>query len=270
MTPSPDRWTRLVTRVLAPNPGPMTLDGTNSFLISSPGADGVVVVDPGPEDAAHLERIAGFGRVELILITHHHPDHVEGVDSLVALTGAPVRAWRSDLCREAAPLSADEEIEASGTRIRVVATPGHTTDSVSFHLPEDTAPGGSAAGGTMLTGDTILGRGTTVIAHPDGAIGPYLASLDTLEAFGSIPVLPAHGAMLPDLAATCREYRAHRSQRLDQVRGVLAELGAEASDDPALVEAIVDRVYGEIDPRVRFAAVASTRAQLDHLAGSAP
>ena len=77
MTPSADRWTRLVGRLLAPNPGPMTLDGTNSFVIAAPGHDGVVVVDPGPEDAAHLERLAVFGAVELILITHHHADHVE-------------------------------------------------------------------------------------------------------------------------------------------------------------------------------------------------
>lgn len=269
MTPSADHWTRLVRRLLAPNPGPMTLDGTNSFVIAEPGHDGVVVVDPGPEDAGHLEQLAGFGPVELILITHHHADHVEGVDSLVALTGAPVRAWRADLCRNAQPLAADEEIEAAGTRIRVVATPGHTTDSVSFHLPGDAANDSPAAGGTMLTGDTILGSGTTVIAHPDGAVGAYLASLDALEAFGALPVLPAHGPMLPDLAAVCRAYRTHRQQRLDQVRGVLAALGVDASDDPAIVEAVVDRVYGEIDPRVRFAAVASTRAQLDYLAATA-
>ena len=121
----------------------------------------------------------------------------------------------------------------------------------------------------MLAGYTILGSGTTVIAHPGGAVGAYLASLDALEAFGAIPVLPAHGPMLPDLRAVCRAYRSHREQRLYQVRGVLAALGVEASDDPALLEAVVDRVYGEIDPRVRFAAVASTRAQLDHLAASA-
>ncbi len=266
MTEPVERWTTLVTRVRASNPGPMTLDGTNSLVVRAPGHDGVVIVDPGPEEPEHLERLAGLASVELILVTHHHSDHTEGIGTLVAMTGAPVRAWDPAFCRDAAPLADGEGLDVAGTRIRVVATPGHTQDSISLHLPDDAALDRPASGGTMVTGDTILGRGTTVIVHPDGAVGPYLDSLDILEGFGAIPVLPAHGPMLPDLAAICRHYRGHRQLRLDQVRDVLRSLGAAPADDPALVDAVVDHVYGEIDPAVRFAAVASTRAQLQYLA----
>ncbi|WP_426322149.1 MBL fold metallo-hydrolase [Microbacterium sp. E-13] len=271
MTEPVEQWTTLVTRVRASNPGPMTLDGTNSLVIRAPGHDGVVVVDPGPEEPEHLERLAGYAPVELILVTHHHRDHTEGIGTLVAMTGAPVRAWDPAFSRDAAPLGDGERLDVAGTRIRVVATPGHTRDSISLHLPDDAALGRSPldsprAGGTMVTGDTILGRGTTVIVHPDGAVGPYLDSLDTLEGFGAIPALPAHGPMLPDLAAICRHYRGHRQLRLDQMRDVLRSLGAAPADDPALVDVVVDHVYGEIDPEVRFAAVASTRAQLEYLA----
>jgi glyoxylase-like metal-dependent hydrolase (beta-lactamase superfamily II) len=268
-----DRWTTLVTRVLAPNPGPMTLEGTNSLVIGAPG-QGVVVVDPGPDDAAHLERLAGFGTVELVLLTHHHGDHTEGAEAFRARTGAPVRAIAADLTRGAEPLVDGEQIRAGGTVIRVIATPGHTADSVSFHLPDDTAlettdgeaPAGAAGGGTMITGDTILGRGTTIIADPDGSLGAYLGSLETLNAYGRIPVLPAHGPLLPDLSAVCGEYLAHRQTRLGHVRDALASLGRPPADDPALVTAVVDLVYRGIHPSVRFAAEASTRAQLQFLA----
>jgi glyoxylase-like metal-dependent hydrolase (beta-lactamase superfamily II) len=264
-----DRWTRLVTRVLAPNPGPMTLDGTNSLIVGAPG-HGIVVVDPGPDDAAHLERLARFGDVELILLTHHHGDHTEGAAGLRELTGAPVRAAATDLTRNADPLADGEEIRAAGAVIRVVATPGHTVDSISFHLPDDTALETPVGGGTMITGDTVLGRGTTTIAHPDGSLGAYLHSLEALSAYGPIPMLPAHGPMLWDLSAVCAEYLSRRRSRLSQVRDALASLGRRPSDDPALVSAVVDSVYSRIDPAVRFAAEASTRAQLQFLASERP
>lgn len=271
-TPAPERpteverWSLFASRVLAPNPGPMTLDGTNSYVLRAPGHTGAVVVDPGPDDEAHLGRLAAAGPVELILLTHHHVDHVAGVPRLVELTGAPVRAFAPALCRGAVPLADGERIEAGGVRIDVVATPGHTTDSLSFHLVDD-AVDAQEPTGTMITGDTILGRGTTVIAHPDGSLGAYLGSLDRLAAFGAVPVLPAHGPRLDDLAAVCGRYAAHRAERLDAVRAVLARLGLAPSDDPEVVAAVVDVVYADIDPSVRFAAEASTRAQLEYLAG---
>lgn len=265
-----DRWTRLVTRVLAPNAGPMTLDGTNSLVIGMPGA-AVAVVDPGPLDGEHLDRLAGHGPVELILLTHHHHDHADAAERFAERTGAPVRALDPRLCVRGAPLVDGEEIVlAGGIRLRIVATPGHTADSVSIHLPDDAALEQPASGGTMITGDTILGRGTTIIAHPDGSLGAYLGSLDQLASFGPIPVLPAHGAMLPDLAGVCAMYAAHRRERLDQVRAALRALGREPSGDAGLVSDVVDAVYEGIDPAVRFAAEASTRAQLDYLADSGP
>lgn len=274
-----ERWTHQVTRLLAPNAGPMTLDGTNSFIIRAPGHTGAIVVDPGPDDDEHLDRLQAEGPVELILLTHHHRDHVEGAPRFAEQTGAPVRAFDPSLCHDGPPLAAGERIEAGGVRLDVVATPGHTADSVSFHLPDDTAVedgardapalrGDASAGGTMITGDTILGRGSTIIAHPGGSLGAYLRSLERLAEYGAIPVLPAHGPGLPDLADVCARYAAHRASRLDEVRTALDKLGREPSGDPELVTAVVNLVYSRVDPAVRFAAEASTRAQLEYLAQS--
>ncbi|BAS17492.1 beta-lactamase-like protein 2 [Arthrobacter sp. Hiyo8] len=150
---------------LAPNPGPMSLDGTNSYVIAAPDAAGVVVVDPGPLDESHLAALAAAGPVELVLITHRHKDHTEASEVFHELTGAPVRAADPAYCHGGEPLRGGEVIEAGGVEIRVLATPGHTSDSVCFHLP------GDGPDGSVLTGDTILGRGTTVLDYPDGRLG---------------------------------------------------------------------------------------------------
>lgn len=265
-TAAPERWTRLVHRVLAPNPGPMTLDGTNSYVIREPGHPASVVVDPGPDDAARLDALRAEGTVELILLTHHHRDHTEAAERFAGLTGAPVRAHDPRLCIEGPPLIDGETIEAGGTRIEVVFTPGHTADSVSLHLPDDTSLTEAATTGSMITGDTILGRGTTIIAHPDGSLAAYLHSLERLSGYGEVTALPAHGPILSSLANACRTYAEHRQMRLDQVRAALGTLGMEPSGDPAVVHAVVDAVYSDIDPAVRFAAEASVRAQLEYLA----
>lgn len=244
---------------LAPNPGPMSLDGTNSYVISSAGHAGVAVVDPGPLESTHLQELAAAGRVELVLITHHHPDHTEGSAEFHRLTGAPVRALDPELCFDAPALADGEIIEAGGVRIEVLATPGHTADSVSLHLADD------GERGSVLTGDTILGRGTTVISYPDGRLGDYLASMRRLEALGTpgpTTVLPAHGPVLPDLAAIARAYIAHREERLAQIRGALERLGQDAP-----VGAVTDLVYADVDPTVRRAAEISVAAQLDYLRG---
>lgn len=250
-----------VSVLLAPNPGPMTLDGTNSYRLAAPGS-AAVVVDPGPDDAGHLRALAAAGPVELILITHRHADHTAGAPALAAMTGAPVRAVDPAHCHGAPPLAADEVVRAGGLTITVVATPGHTADSACFWL----APADGDAGGAMLTGDTILGRGTTVLAPPDGSLGDYLRSLELLAGFGIARVLPAHGPELPDLAAVCEEYRGHRLERLAQVRAAVAA-GSLDPADPAAVGVVTDRVYGQIDPSVRAAAEWSVAAQLRHLAG---
>ncbi|MGX1703104.1 MBL fold metallo-hydrolase [Microbacterium sp. NPDC055357] len=261
------RTSALTTRVLAPNAGPMTLDGTNTYVLRAPGATGAVVVDPGPLDDDHLARITAEGPVELILLTHHHIDHVEAAPELARRTGAPVRAWDASLCADAAPLQPGEQLEAAGIRIDVMHTPGHTADSVCLRLPDDATLDGAATA-SVLTGDTILGRGTTIIAPPDGSLGAYLASLETLQRTGADTLaLPAHGPVLPDLAAIARRYLAHRRLRLEEVQAALADLGIPASTDDDTVSAVTDRVYPQIAPDVRFAAEASTFAQLAYLAG---
>lgn len=246
---------------LAPNPGPMTLDGTNSYVLRADPSGPVVVVDPGPEDAGHLAALAGSGTVELILITHQHSDHTEGAETLHRLTGAPVRAANRSYCHDGEVLSGGERITVGDLVIEVIATPGHTADSVCFHLPDD------GPAGAVLTGDSVLGRGTTVIGIPDGTLGDYLASLRTLAALGPCRVLPAHGPDLPDLAAVCTEYLAHRQERLDQVRAALASLNrtADDADGAGLTAAVTDAVYGDVDPAVRFAAEHSVAAQLAYL-----
>ncbi len=255
--PSLRRTSDLTKVRLAPNPGPMTLDGTNSYVIAAALTNSVVVVDPGPLDRQHLAELAGGCRVELVLITHHHPDHTEASEEFHRMTGAPVRALDPAFCVGGDPLVDGEVIEAAGVRITVVATPGHTEDSVSFYLPED-GPRGS-----VLTGDTILGRGTTIIAYPDGRLSPYLESLAVLAALGPATVLPAHGPVLPDLVQVCNHYRDHRLQRLDQIRMAVSTL--VESGEPISVRLVTDAVYTDIDSSVRLAAEKSVQAQLHYL-----
>jgi glyoxylase-like metal-dependent hydrolase (beta-lactamase superfamily II) len=255
-SPILQRSSALTQFILAPNPGPMSLDGTNSYLISAPEAGALVVVDPGPADEGHLRGLADLGRVDLILVTHRHADHTAGSVRLRELTGAPVRAADPRHCHGGEPLRDGETIKAAGVSLQVLATPGHTSDSVCFHLPDD------GARGSVLTGDTILGRGTTVLDYPDGALGDYLQSLDRLEALGGATVLPAHGPVLPSLATITRSYRAHRLERLAQIREALERLGRDAT-----VAAVTDAVYADVDPSVRRAAELSVAAQVDYLRG---
>lgn len=255
------RTSSLTRAILAPNPGPMTLDGTNSYLIGRPGA-GTVVVDPGPADDGHiaaLVALAAEAPIELILITHHHADHTAASERLRRLTGAPVRAVDPAHCHGGEPLVDGEVIEAGGTSIRVIATPGHTADSACFHLPDDGAVGG-AVRGSVITGDTILGRGTTVLIPDDGALANYLRSLETLRDLGPLTVLPAHGPVLADLAAAATSLLAHRRQRLASVRTALETLGADAT-----VQSVADAIYADADPAVRFAVEASVATQLAYL-----
>ncbi|MFJ5977238.1 MBL fold metallo-hydrolase [Pseudarthrobacter oxydans] len=253
------RSSALTQYVLAPNPGPMSLDGTNSYVLRAPGSPGAVVVDPGPLDEAHLRALAAAGPVELVLVTHRHADHTAGAARLHQLTGAPVRAAGTAHCYGGgAPLKDGQVIHAAGLEVRVLATPGHTSDSVCFHLP------GDGPQGSVLSGDTILGRGTTMLDYPDGTLGDYLASLDKLEALGPAAVLPAHGPTLPSLADVARAYRSHRLDRLEQIRNALASLGPEAT-----ARDVADVVYADVDPSVRRAAETSVSAQLHYLRGDA-
>jgi len=243
--------------VLAPNPSPMTLDGTNTWVIAEPGSSAVVVVDPGPQDEGHLRQVldlarAGDRHVAQIVLTHGHADHSAGAARFAELSGAPVGALDPALRLGTEGYGPGDVINAAGCELRVVATPGHTADSLSLLLSAD---------GGLLTGDTVLGRGTTVIAN-DGSLGDYLRTLDELRALtdnaGLRVLLPGHGPLLSDPAGVLDYYIAHRKERLDQVRGAMAA-GAQT---PAEVVAIV---YADVDRALWPAAELSVRAQLDYL-----
>jgi glyoxylase-like metal-dependent hydrolase (beta-lactamase superfamily II) len=243
--------------VLAPNPSPMTLDGTNTWVIAEPGSSAVVVVDPGPQDEGHLRQVldlacAGDRHVAQIVLTHGHADHAAGAARFAELSGAPVGALDPALRLGTEGYGPGDVINAAGCELRVVATPGHTADSLSLLLSAD---------GGLLTGDTVLGRGTTVIAN-DGSLGDYLRTLDELRALadnaGLRVLLPGHGPLLSDPAGVLDYYIAHRKERLDQVRGAMAA-GAQT---PAEVVAIV---YADVDRALWPAAELSVRAQLDYL-----
>jgi glyoxylase-like metal-dependent hydrolase (beta-lactamase superfamily II) len=236
----------------------MTLDGTNTWVLLEPGSTEAVVVDPGPLDEQHLRAVVAAveergARVTRTVLTHGHADHAEGAGRFAELTGAPTQA----VGRGHDDLGDGDVVRAGGLELRVVATPGHTSDSVSFALPADHA---------LLTGDTVLGRGTTVVAHPDGELAAYLDSLTRLAALtggGSVTsILPGHGPVVPDASAMVAFYRRHRAERLEQVRQALAD-GAAQADDP--VQAVVERVYADVPREVWPAAALSVAAQLEYL-----
>ena len=254
--------TARATRVLAPNPSPMTLDGTNTWLLYEPGSEGVVVVDPGPEDPAHLDAVVDLlestgRRVVTVLLTHGHPDHSDGATSLAQRTRAPVRALDPAHRLGSEGLVDGDVVAAAGLEIRVLGTPGHSGDSLCFTVPDDDT------GTAVLTGDTILGRGTTVVAYPDGRLHDYLLSLKRLQALGPVRVLPGHGPELADAAAIAGAYLDHRRDRLAQVEEAVAA-GAQTASD------VVQRVYADVDPVLWPAAELSVRAQLDYLRGRTP
>ncbi|MCK6209544.1 MBL fold metallo-hydrolase [Georgenia sp. EYE_87] len=255
---SPTTWTggplsERATCVLAPNPGVMTLEGTNTWLLREPGGSDVVVVDPGPADDDHVTRVleaatADGGRVGLVLLTHHHRDHSGAVEAIAGRTGAPVRGGGH------APLADGERLDLGDLSVEVLATPGHTADSLSFLLPAD---------GLLLTGDTVLGRGTSVLAWPDGNLTDYLHSLDRLAAAvheGLVSRLaPGHGPAVDDPAAVLAGLQQHRLERLQEIRAAV-EGGADDVDE------VVTAVYGtHLGADRRRAATMSVRAQLDHL-----
>lgn len=281
--------------VLAPNPSPMTLDGTNTWILWAPGSSECAVLDPGPLHEGHLQAVAAqieaLGlRCVRVLLSHRHLDHTEGAQHFADLVGAPIDFPGRDHPESTEPM----DLGVDGLSIQGIPTPGHTSDSYCFHVPALRA---------LLTGDTILGRGTTVVAWPDGAIRPYLASLATLRDLvsgGGVGVLlPGHGAPRNDALQLIDEYAQHRHERLDQVRDVVRELGVQLdaqqanadrsstagsssdqsgidqsdtdpsdTDRDALVERVVETVYAQVPREVWPAARLSVRAQLDYLAES--
>ncbi|RJS47823.1 MBL fold metallo-hydrolase [Nocardioides cavernaquae] len=235
----------------------MTLDGTNTWVLREPDGRRSVVVDPGPDIESHLDAIAAeAGDVAAVLLTHHHLDHSEAARSFAQRVGCGVRALDPAYRLGSEGLGAGDVVAVDGLEVHVIATPGHTADSLSFLVPAD---------GSVLTGDTVLGRGTTVVAHPDGQLGAYLDSLDRLHALASEheirEIWPGHGPVITDALGALDFYIAHRRDRLAQVEKALVDLGADASP-----RAVVERVYADVDPILWGAAELSVRAQLAHLA----
>jgi glyoxylase-like metal-dependent hydrolase (beta-lactamase superfamily II) len=250
----PRQVTPRATWLLAPNPGPMTFDGTNSWVLHEPGHRGAVVVDPGPDDDGHLSALIALatdqgGSVDAILLTHGHPDHFGGVPAMARRTGAPVYA--ADARRGDRKLESGS-FEISGLHIEVIATPGHSSDSLSFHLPDDQA---------MATGDTVLGRSAPAILDPDGRVDQMITSLGQIRLLldtGAPVILPGHGPVVTDpgaqlaLALTAREAR-------------LAQHEAAIRDGCRTTSEIADRLYGPFDERIRRAIEATVRAHLRYL-----
>lgn len=230
-----------IRRITAPNPGPFTLDGTQTYLIGE-----TAVLDPGPEIESHLAQIReAMPRLETILITHRHGDHAPGAIPLKAATGARIIAPRNVLDEVDQRVSGGELLSVDGVTIEVIHTPGHTNEHVCY-LTVD---------GDLFTGDTVLGRGTTTIFPPDGHMGDYLRSLRTLRARNPQRIYPAHGPVRDDAVALIDEYIAHRLQREQQVLDALAAGAKTAAEMRA-------RIYPELDPRLHGAAEIQIEAHL--------
>jgi glyoxylase-like metal-dependent hydrolase (beta-lactamase superfamily II) len=256
--------------VLAPNANLMTLDGTNTWVLREPGARRGVVIDPGPPDASHLAAIEAAAGLEdgfsigAVLLTHHHFDHSESAREFATRWGCGVRALDPEYRLGSEGLGDGDVVEVDGLEVRIVGTPGHTADSLSFWVPAESA---------VLTGDTVLGRGTTVVAHPDGELGAYLDSLDRLHALAEsreiTAIWPGHGPVIEDALVALDYYIGHRAQRLDQVRAALEQLASEPHPEGIATEdlprQVVEIVYTDVDPVLWGAAELSVRAQLAYL-----
>lgn len=253
--PAPGRaLDELTTVVLAPNPGPMTLEGTNTYLVGAPGQGEVVVVDPGPRLARHRQAIEAAAAaldaaIAGVVVTHHHADHAEAA-GWAGAWGVDCHAFDPGLVPgEARALPDDASLRRAGVRLHAVHTPGHAGDHLCLRV-DDT--------GAVLTGDHVLGRGTSVVAWPDGDMRAYLASLRRLGALDPPVLYPGHGPVVTDPAGTIADYLAHRLQREQQVLDALAA-------GHTTVGAIVAHVYRDVDPALHPAAARSVRAHLGKL-----
>ena len=233
----------LVRRIVAPNAGPLTGPGSNTYLV---GVDEIVVVDPGPDDAGHVEAIVGCGgdRIRWIVVTHGHPDHAGAAAALATRTGADVLAFRR--------VADGFELEATEFRLEALHTPGHSADHICWLLEEERM---------LFSGDTVIDGSTVVIAPPDGDMAAYLASLERLSSrrLRLRTIAPGHGDLIDDPAARLAGYLSHR---LDREASVVAALEAGA----ATVGQIVDRIYVGLEPALLPAAAQTVHAHLLKLA----
>ena len=231
-----------VSRVVAPNPGPYTGPGTNTWIVDAGPV--AVVIDPGPDDDAHLaalnRRLAGR-TVGVVLVTHSHPDHLPLAERLAAPHHASVRRH---------PELADGDVVRAGNiNLTALHTPGHSADHLCFLLAED---------GAVFTGDLILGQGSSMVTYPEGDVAAYLRSLDRLAALGPRLLFPGHWDPVTDAMAKIAEYRTHRLEREAQVLD-------EVRRGPGAAGDLTRRVYGELDDKLMYAAEMTMRAHLRKL-----
>jgi glyoxylase-like metal-dependent hydrolase (beta-lactamase superfamily II) len=239
-----------VRRIVAANPGPMTYHGTNTYLIESP--DGMVVLDPGPDGhPEHVEAIlrATGGKVDLILVSHHHHDHIGAVPALKQATGAPTAGFHQQAIPEFAPdiKIADGDPVAGMTAIH---TPGHAPDHLCFAMP---LSGGAAI---LFSADHVMSWSSTVVSPPSGDMRAYFRSLDRLLAQEEEIYLPGHGPPLDRPRKLVRELLEHRQAR---ERAIARALDGGA---PADTYTLMDTLYSQVDPRLRRAAERNVLAHL--------
>jgi glyoxylase-like metal-dependent hydrolase (beta-lactamase superfamily II) len=244
----------LVRRIVAPNPGMMTGPGTNTYLV---GIDEIVVVDPGPDDAGHLDAVAGCGgdRIRWIVCTHTHPDHSPGAAGLRERTGAEVLAYdaRDDLAIDR-PLSDGDAIEATEFVLRAVHTPGHASNHLCFVLEQERL---------LFSGDHIMEGSTVVISPPDGDMAVYLESLEKVKALRPRlrTIAPGHGYPIEDPAAKVDEYVSHRLAREAQVLSILP-----AGRTGIPIAKIVEQLYSDVPEVLHPVAAMTVWAHLRKLA----
>ena len=252
----------LVTRILAPNPSPFTYEGTQTYLV---GQTDLAVIDPGPNEAAHLDALlaAIAGRpVRAIMCTHTHRDHSPGAAPLAGLTGAPIIGCAPLTLEDDGPradaafdpgyapdrvLADGEAVVGEGWALSAVATPGHTSNHLCYALESEQA---------LFTGDHVMGWSTTVVSPPDGDMTAYLASLEKLIARDDAVYYPAHGEPIPQPRRLVRGTLGHRKMREGQILRYLERNG------PATIPVLVGAMYAAIDPRLHGAAGRSILAHL--------
>jgi glyoxylase-like metal-dependent hydrolase (beta-lactamase superfamily II) len=242
----------LVRRIVAPNAGPLTGPGTNTYLV---GVDEVVVVDPGPADAGHVDAIVGCGsdRIRWILVTHAHTDHWSAAAAVAARTGAAVLGFTArDGFVPDVLIGEGYELEATEFRLLALHTPGHSSDSLCYLLEEERM---------LFAGDTVLDGSTSAIAPPDGDMAAYLASLERLAGrrLRLRSIAPGHGGLIDDPAARLADYLAHRRRREEEILAAL-DAGVTTIDD------LVRTIYLHLDPALRPAAGQTVHAHLLKLA----
>lgn len=243
----------LVRRVTAPNPGMMTGPGTNCYLV---GEKEVAVIDPGMDDAAHLERILEVapGPIRWIVVTHTHPDHSPGSRSLAHRTGAPVLAHprrlqsiRDENFRPDATLDEGDVLEGADFHLHCFYTPGHAADHICYFLEED---------GTLFAGDHVMDGTTVVISPPDGDMQDYLESLARLQKEPLQHIAPGHGDIISDPQATLQGIIDHRLEREGQILALLEETGG------ATIAGLVERIYTAVPEALHGMARQSVYAHL--------